>query len=106
MVFVKSAGRRDVKQSAAQVCRRLGRIIIFQTTARIPTAHGSRYLQKLCKHWRHDLTVAFTPLQGEVVFPHNARGAAWPGDATLVLQADAESFDCRLEPAPTDNWTR
>jgi hypothetical protein len=32
-----------------------------------------------------------------VVFPRNARGADWPGDGTLILQADAENLECRLE---------
>jgi hypothetical protein len=70
---------------------------MFQATARIPTASGSRHLQQLCKHWSHNLTVEFTPLQGKVMFPRNARGADWPGDATLTLRADADSLDCRLE---------
>ena len=70
---------------------------MFQATARIPTTKGSRYLQQLCKHWAHNLAVEFTPLQGTVIFPRDARGADWPGDATLTLQADADSLDCRLE---------
>jgi uncharacterized protein len=67
------------------------------STARIPTAKGSRYLQQLCKHWNHDLSVEFTPEAGKVVFPRNVRGADWPGDATLTLQAHADNLECRLE---------
>lgn len=70
---------------------------MFQATARLSTANGSRYLQQLCKHWTHNLAVEFTPLQGTVIFPRNARGADWPGDATLILQADADGLACRLE---------
>ena len=70
---------------------------MFQSTARIPTASGSRYLQELCKHWSHNLAVEFTEQNGKVVFPRNARGADWPGDATLTLQAHDNSLECRLE---------
>ena len=65
--------------------------------ARVPTANGSRYLQQLCKHWSHNLEVEFTPEKGRVVFPRNARGADWPGDATLVLTAQADALECRIE---------
>lgn len=32
-----------------------------------------------------------------MVFPRNARGADWPGDATLTLRAGGDSLECRLE---------
>ena len=67
------------------------------STARVPTAKGSRYLQQLCKHWSHNLAVEFTETEGKVVFPRNARGADWPGDATLVMQAHDDGLECRLE---------
>lgn len=71
--------------------------IMFETTARVPTANGSRYLQQLCKHWSHNLKVEFTPEAGTVVFPKDARGADWPGDATLTLKAGADALECKLE---------
>lgn len=67
------------------------------STARVPTTNGSRYLQQLCKHWGHNLEVEFTPEKGRVVFPRDARGADWPGDATLLLEAHADALECRLE---------
>ena len=70
---------------------------MIRSIARVPTDKGSRYLQQLCKHWSHNLAVAFTPEAGTVVFPRNARGADWPGDATLTLQAHDDSLECRLE---------
>ena len=70
---------------------------MFQSTARIPTASGSRYLQQLCKHWSHNLAVEFTPQAGTVIFPRDVRGADWPGDATLTLQAHADNLECRLQ---------
>jgi hypothetical protein len=67
------------------------------STARVPTANGSRHLQQLCKHWSHNLTVEFDEQKGKVVFPRNARGADWPGDATLLLEAHTDTLECRLE---------
>ena len=64
---------------------------------RVPTTKASRYLQQLCKHWGHTLTVEFTPHKGGVIFPRNARGAEWPGDALLLLQAHDDCLECRLE---------
>jgi hypothetical protein len=71
------------------------------SSVRVPTAHASRYLQQLCKHWSHNLAVTFSETAGTVTFPRNARGADWPGDATLALQAHADGLDCRLEASST-----
>ena len=30
------------------------------------------------------------------MFPRNARGADWPDDTTLTLQAHGDSLECRL----------
>lgn len=68
-----------------------------RSTAAVPTAHGSRYLQQLCKHWAHNLEVAFTAEEGRVVFPRDARGADWPGDAAVTMTAMVETLDCRIE---------
>jgi hypothetical protein len=62
----------------------------------IQTASASRYLQQLCKHWQHNLTVDFTPEAGTVIFPKNARGADWPGDATLTMTAHDDALECRI----------
>ena len=68
----------------------------FNSSARVSTARASRYLQQLCKHWSHNLAVEFTDRDGTVLFPRNARGADWPGDATLTLQAHDDGLECRL----------
>ncbi|HEY6256164.1 MAG TPA: DUF2218 domain-containing protein [Xanthobacteraceae bacterium] len=69
----------------------------FQSTSRVPTTNGSRYLQQLCKHWSHTLAVDFTPHEGMVTFPRDGRGANWPGDAKLVMCARENDLECRLE---------
>ena len=70
---------------------------MFTSTGRVATANGRRYLQQLCKHWTHNLQVEFTPEAGKVVFPRDARGADWPGDATLTMLAEADGLECRLQ---------
>ncbi len=57
------------------------------SVARVPTASASRYLQQLCKHWSHRLTVVFDAEQGSVDFPNGAR---------LELRADPDTLDLLL----------
>jgi len=66
-------------------------------TARVPTANASRYLQQLCKHWSHNLQVEFTPENGTVVFPRDARGADWPGDAVVTFNVAEDGLDVRID---------
>jgi len=60
--------------------------------ARVPTAHASRYLQQLCKHWAHKFPVEFTT--------HNGRIEMSAG--VLVLDADPEGLGLRLTTEPAD----
>ena len=57
------------------------------SVARVPTHSASRYLQQLCKHWSHRLTVAFDEGEGAVDFPNGSR---------LGLRADPETLDLLL----------
>ncbi|HZU51655.1 MAG TPA: DUF2218 domain-containing protein [Sphingomicrobium sp.] len=59
----------------------------ISSSAFVPTENGSRYLQQLCKHWSHSLNVEFTPEYGRVIFPKNARGSDYPGDAIVTFNA-------------------
>ena len=65
--------------------------------ADVPTAHASRYLQQLCKHWEHNLAVEYDAERGKVTFPRDARGAKWPGDAVVAYAARPDSLECRIE---------
>src|ERR1700759_5207533 len=69
----------------------------YSTQATVPTASGSRYLQQLCKHWAHNLTVEFTPKHGRVVFPKDARGANYAGDGITTFDAKPDSLEVRIE---------
>jgi len=66
-------------------------------TASVPTSSGSKYLQQLCKHWSHNLTVEFTADHGTVVFPKDARGADHPADALVTFDASGDALQVRIE---------
>ena len=66
------------------------------STAVLPTAHASRYLQQVCKHWAHNLAVEFDADAGRIVFPRDARGASWAGDAEVRFAASAEALTCTI----------
>ena len=75
------------------------------STCEVPTASAARYVQQLCKHWSHNLAVTFDELQGRVVFPRDARGASWAGDAVVTFVAGAEALTCTItasEPGQLD----
>jgi hypothetical protein len=76
------------------------------SVAQVPTASASRYLQQLCKHWSHNLQVEFTPENGSVVFPHNARGANFPGDGRALFEAGAEVLTVRIEASSAEQLER
>jgi uncharacterized protein len=67
------------------------------STARVPTDSASKYLQQLCKHWQHNLQVEFTPENGTVIFPKDARGADYPGDAVVTFNAVEDGLDLRID---------
>ncbi|KTE38605.1 MULTISPECIES: DUF2218 domain-containing protein [unclassified Sphingopyxis] len=71
--------------------------------AHVPTAHASKYLQQLCKHWQHNLAVEFTSEHGTVTFPKDARGATWDGDALVTFDAGAETLTVRIDASSAEH---
>ncbi len=69
----------------------------FSSTASVPTASASRYLQQLCKHWAHNLAVEFTADHGTVAFPKDARGANHPGDGHVTFDAGDDALSVRID---------
>lgn len=58
--------------------------------ADIATAHASRYLQQLCKHWSHRLAVEFDAERGLVhMGGADCAFAAAPERLVLTLEGDA-----------------
>ncbi len=68
----------------------------FTATARIPTASASKYLQQVCKHWEHNLPVTFDSTHGQITFARDARGADWPADAVITLDAEDDLLVCTI----------
>ncbi|NYF31762.1 MULTISPECIES: DUF2218 domain-containing protein [Sphingopyxis] len=69
----------------------------LSSVAHVPTAHASKYLQQLCKHWQHNLAVEFTPDHGTVTFPKDGRGATWTSDALVTFDAGADALSVRID---------
>jgi uncharacterized protein len=71
------------------------------------TESASKYLQQLCKHWSHKLTVEFDPEKGRVEFPSGDRldMAADAKGLSLQLHAGAENID-RMETVVADHLKR
>lgn len=65
------------------------------SSATVPTESGSKYLQQLCKHWSHKLTVEFTAEKGTVTFPNAvATMTAQPDSLLVTIEAeDAETVE-------------
>jgi hypothetical protein len=73
----------------------------FSATAMVPTKSGSKYMQQLCKHWAHNLTVEFDATKGTVVFPKDARGAEWPDQGVVTMTAQDDGLACRIDASAT-----
>ncbi len=65
--------------------------------ATVPTASASRYLQQLAKHWSHKFPVEFTPTEGSITFPRDAKGGAFAAAAVVRLHATDEALEVRVE---------
>ena len=64
----------------------------LRATAHVPTAHASRYLQQLCKHWSHKLAVTFDATHGHVPLPMGP-AEFHADDATLTIHCAAATPD-------------
>ncbi|MCW5772750.1 MAG: DUF2218 domain-containing protein [Rhodospirillaceae bacterium] len=74
----------------------------------VPTAHASRYLQQLCKHWSHKFAVEFTPEKGRIVFADDRVASFEAKPDTLVLRvevADAAML-ARMQTVVVDHLKR
>ena len=65
-------------------------------TATVPTTHGSRYLQQLCKHWSHKFEVRFDTDRGDIAFPMGA----------IHMEAQPDVLIVSLEPSPEADVAR
>lgn len=74
----------------------------FSANGFAATEKGSRYLAQLCKHWEHNLAVTHQDDRGTIVFPKDARGADWPGDATVTIDARVEGLAIHIDASAHD----
>jgi hypothetical protein len=79
----------------------------MDSTATVPTASASKYLQQLCKHWSHRFAVDFDADHGTVSLPAGTLTLdAGPAALTLRLAApDATTLD-RAEPVVAEHLQR
>jgi len=66
-----------------------------QSHTEIATPQASRYLQQLCKHFAHKLTVSFDPAQGKITFDIGECNLRAEGEALQidVVSPDAEQLE-------------
>ena len=56
-------------------------------TCNVATAHASRYLQQLCKHFTHKIPTQFDPVNGRIDFSIGRVGLATdPEHLTIVVE--------------------
>ena len=78
-----------------------------KATAAVPTEHGSRYLQQLCKHWSHKFETDFTPEQGRINLGETALHlTAAPDALTLTLTTGETATLDRMEAVVADHLKR
>jgi hypothetical protein len=61
------------------------------STATVTTAHASRYLQQLCKHWNHKFETGFDAHQGRIDLGEGRLCEMTADDTTLTVTATAPS---------------
>ena len=69
---------------------------MMHSTATVATPKASRYIQQLCKHFQHKITVDFDATRARADFP-------W---GVCTMQADAAALSFRLEAADAESLSR
>jgi len=69
----------------------------YVAEALVKTGNARKYAAQLGKHWSHNLSVSEEGDDVHVVFPKDARGADWPGDALVILAPADGALRCRIE---------
>lgn len=72
----------------------------------VQTAHASRYLQQLCKHWSHKAAATFTPEAGQVDFATwSVKMSADTAALSVTVTADAQDLP-RLQTVVAEHLQR
>lgn len=77
------------------------------STAEVPTASASRYLQQLCKHWSHKFEVQFDATRGHIPMPKGTADLVATSTALTVICAAPEGGDLeRLQDVVVNHLNR
>jgi len=76
-----------------------------KSKAVVTTAHGSRYLQQLCKHWGHKFSVEFTPEKGHIDLGEDRVVDLAADDAALSVEVSAGDLP-RMQQVVEDHIVR
>lgn len=81
---------------------------MLRSNAAVPTRHASRYLTRLCRHWRHKLSVEFTPETGRIEFGDGrvCTLTAAADHLAIELETPDEEAAARLEGVVADHLIR
>ena len=58
---------------------------MIECTAHVPTTNGARYIEQLCKHWSHKLSVEHRAGHGVVKFEGDAMASMAASNTELVV---------------------
>lgn len=80
----------------------------MRSVASVPTAHASRYLQQLCKHWSHKMDVAFDAEEGRIDFPNGTRTLLTAADDALTVTVEVPDGEdpARMQQVVADHLDR
>lgn len=71
---------------------------ILRAVAHVPTAHASKYLQQLCKHFAHKIPATFDEAQGSLAFSlGDCRLTARGGTLELAVSSPDAAALAQLE---------
>jgi hypothetical protein len=77
------------------------------TTARVPTASASRYLQQLCKHWSHKFEVSFDAEAGQIMLPFGTTDLRAGEDALdIIVTLNDDADPARAQQVIADHLNR
>lgn len=81
---------------------------MLSSSTTVKTQHGSRYLTRLCKHWRHKLAVDCSDNEGRIDFGEGrlCTLAASPDSLAIEVQAPDQNSLTRLEQVVADHLIR
>ncbi|TNE36453.1 MAG: DUF2218 domain-containing protein [Alphaproteobacteria bacterium] len=69
-----------------------------ETISTVKTTHGSRYLQQLCKHFRHKIPADFNKQAGRIIFEEGKCDlAASENGLVMTVSATGKAEGARLQ---------